>query len=495
MPSLLRRTLRVAAIACATLATSAHVGTSNAYFDGLVGPYGIRVIVRTPGVIPGLAQISVRVTSGDVEQVTVRPLRSDVGLAGSPPPDIAQPVPGDADLYSAELWLMTAGSYSVEVTVSGAEAEGTTFVPVLAVAERRLDMHPAVGAALIGAALLLFVGAVTIVGAAVRESVLEPGVEPDAKRRAHGRIAAVAGALTVALLSWGGWTWWDEVDAAYRDRIYRPWHISAAVGTTAGTETLTVTVDDPAWRGPGWTPLRPDHGKLMHMFLVKADDLAAVAHLHPVPDGDAAFVVPLPRLTPGDYHVFADIVHESGFAHTLIDMVRLPAAPRVRPADRPVMADPDDSWSVLLPFGEARAAEYALPSGRTVRRDGEATFAADTETTLGFSVTEADGTRSALEPYMGMLSHAAVLREDGSLFVHLHPAGSINLAAQTRFEQAEGDGRGAVAHPRHVLERNRAPHEVAFPFVFPDAGAYRVVMQVKTGDTVETAAFDVEVSP
>ena len=206
MPSLLRRTLRVAAIACATLATSAHVGTSNAYFDGLVGPYGIRVIVRTPGVIPGLAQISVRVTSGDVEQVTVRPLRSDVGLAGSPPPDIAQPVPGDADLYSAELWLMTAGSYSVEVTVSGAEAEGTTFVPVLAVAERRLDMHPAVGAALIGAALLLFVGAVTIVGAAVRESVLEPGVEPDAKRRAHGRIAAVAGALTVALLSWGGWT-------------------------------------------------------------------------------------------------------------------------------------------------------------------------------------------------------------------------------------------------------------------------------------------------
>ena len=88
-----------------------------------------------------------------------------------------------------------------------------------------------------------------------------------------------------------------------------------------------------------------------------------------------------------------------------------------------------------------------------------------------------------------------MLREDGSLFVHLHPAGSINLAAQTRFEQAEGDGRGAVAHPRHVLERNRAPHEVAFPFVFPDAGAYRVVMQVKTGDTVETAAFDVEVSP
>ena len=111
-------------IAAATITVSAHVGTSNAYFDGAAGSYGVRVIVRTPGVIPGLAQASVRILSGGgADRVAVRPLRSDLGLDGAPPPDIAVPVPGETGLYSAELWLMTAGSYSIEVTVAGAAGE------------------------------------------------------------------------------------------------------------------------------------------------------------------------------------------------------------------------------------------------------------------------------------------------------------------------------------------------------------------------------------
>ena len=171
-------------IAAAATTVSGHVGTSNAYFDGAAGPYGVRVIVRTPGVIPGLAQASIRIPSGeDIERVTVRPLRSDVGLDGAPPPDTAFPVPGETGLYRAELWLMTAGSYSIEVTVAGSRGAGTVFVPVLAVAERLLPMNPAVGVGLAAAALFLFAGAVTIVGAAIRESVLEPGRVPDTRPR------------------------------------------------------------------------------------------------------------------------------------------------------------------------------------------------------------------------------------------------------------------------------------------------------------------------
>ena len=96
--------ITLALVAAAAVTAAAHVGTSNAYFEGVAGPYGIRVIVRTPGVIPGLAQASVRILSGgDVERVTVRPLRSDVGLDGAPPPDVAGPVRGEPDLYSGEL--------------------------------------------------------------------------------------------------------------------------------------------------------------------------------------------------------------------------------------------------------------------------------------------------------------------------------------------------------------------------------------------------------
>lgn len=502
---------RPARLALATLflsvavATFAHVGTSNAYFDGRAGPYGIRVIVRTPGVIPGLAEASVRVTSDhSVDQITVRPLRSDVGLAGAPRADVAQSVPGEPNHYSAELWLMTSGSYSVEVTVTGPAGEGTALIPVLAIAERRLDMQPVMSAALVGGTLFLFIGAITIFGAAVRESVLNPGIQADSRHRRRGRIAMVGGGFALSAMLWGGWFWWDEVDAAYRDRLYQPWSTLASVAPGPDGHILTLTIDDPEWNGRRWTPLMPDHGKLMHMFLVQEPDMTAFAHIHPVPDpaleDHSAFAVALtPALPAGDYRIYADIVHETGFAPTLVDRVHVPTASREDlNADTGPIPDPDDSFASLVPLGASDGDLYRLSSGRTVRweRDGQPALTVDAETTLTFAVTETTGAPSVLLPYMGMLSHAAVLREDGEVFVHLHPGGSINLAAQTSFEQAEGIGQGALAHRDHTAQpapADAATNVVTFPFVFPTTGRYRIVVQVKIEDTVETAAFDVEV--
>ncbi len=77
----IRKALLLALLLTVFVSTSAHVGTSNASFEGMAGPYRIRVIIRTPGVIPGLAQISVRVIDGEgVERIAVRPLRGDLGL-------------------------------------------------------------------------------------------------------------------------------------------------------------------------------------------------------------------------------------------------------------------------------------------------------------------------------------------------------------------------------------------------------------------------------
>ena len=122
-------------------------------------------------------------------------------------------------------------------------------------------------------------------------------------------------------------------------------------------------------------------------------------------------------------------------------------------------------------------------------------------------MTESDGSPSTLEPYMGMPGHAAVLRDDGSVFVHLHPAGSINLTAQMRFAEVEAarpaavpateGGRGGSVpgggHAGHAHAVPPAAGTVTFPFVFPEPGGYRIVVQVKVGAVVETAAFDVEI--
>ena len=57
------------------LALCAHVGSPDTYFEGTAGPYPLRVVVRNPTVVPGLAQISVRLLGRQVvRRVLVLPV-------------------------------------------------------------------------------------------------------------------------------------------------------------------------------------------------------------------------------------------------------------------------------------------------------------------------------------------------------------------------------------------------------------------------------------
>lgn len=57
----------------------------------------------------------------------------------------------------------------------------------------------------------------------------------------------------------------------------------------------------------------------------------------------------------------------------------------------------------------------ALPDGSTMTWEAEAAPRVDEPFDLVFRVTDPSGEPAALEPYMGMLSHAAVARDDGSV--------------------------------------------------------------------------------
>ena len=64
------------------------------------------------------AQVAVRVlgtTKPSEQHVAIRAGQWNVGLKGAPPPEPAAPVPGDPELYAAELWFMTASSYQMSV--------------------------------------------------------------------------------------------------------------------------------------------------------------------------------------------------------------------------------------------------------------------------------------------------------------------------------------------------------------------------------------------
>ena len=485
------------------LATSAHVGSPDVYFAGAAGPYAVRVTVRPPAVIPGRAEVTVRVAEGDVRMVTVRPVFWRTGSAGSPHADTLARIAGPEPLFDGMLWLMSRGAYTVTVTASGARGSGSVAVPVDAIATGRLAMPGATKGALIVLGVLLTLAMMSLIRAAVGESVVPSGERPDRRRVLKGRIAFAATAPLMGLILLGGARWWRSEDHTYASRMYRLMAVHGAVRTDGSRRVYRLTVVDSVWQtGRTGGPLMPDHGRMMHMFLIGDGAAAgdAFAHLHPTQLDSASFETALPPLPAGHYRVFADVVHESGFERTLVTTVDL-AAPDVAQS---AALDPDDAWSASVP--RAAAGVTAFRDGATIAWAGAGVHqVAGTDAGLRFTVRETDGRPATLDPWLGMTGHAVVMREDGGVYIHLHPTGTAAMAAQRafalrdrgdttsagrlRFDAGDDAMAGMAGMPTGP---SKTPDgEVAFPYAFPSAGRYRVWVQVKHAGRIETARFDV----
>lgn len=452
---------RIAALLGVALPAFAHVGSPNVFFDGNAGPYPIRVVVKQPGVVPGLADITVR-TPPEVTRVAVKPVKWDIGEAGSPPADEASRMTGDANAWTASLWLMSRGSYSIYVDIDGAKGRGRAIVPVTAVATKRLPMPKFLSFLLAGMGSLLVIGAISLMGAGAREAVLEPGQAVDAVHRRNGRIALGAGTLIVLLLVARGNAWWNEVDTEYRKLLFKPLHITTSVDRAG---ILDLVIDDPEWRAHAqrFTPLMPDHGKLMHLFLIREDG-SAMAHLHPQALARDHFRAAVPPLPPGSYRLFADVTHESGFAQTLVDRVTVSAAAAA-------MSDPDDAAWAGAPSPIVMLSSPSFPANR--------------DTDLRFRMP------GLLEPYMGMPGHAVIVSDDFSVFVHLHPMGSVSMASQMKFAE-----RDKLPHDMSTMNMPMtaagSDGTVSFPYAFPKRGRYHVWVQSKVNGRIVTGAFVVD---
>jgi hypothetical protein len=316
----------------------------------------------------------------------------------------------------------------------------------------------------------------------------------------------------------GGWRWIRAEADAYRAQLDRPWAVEPSLGTLANSPYLTLEITDPRWtRRPRNRPtnLLPEHGKMMHMFVVDAEEAAAFAHIHPRRLDENTFRVPFPPLPAGRYRIFADIVQEDGASHTLMAAIETPTAEATvraeqetptgatqssanSPAASPdgmesgtdaMGSDPDDAWWT----GTASATKVApLRDGvilRWLNREMGLVAGEDGELVLG--VESADSSSANLEPYMGMAGHVMLARLDGEVFVHLHPAGMISVAAQEALSVA-----GHPPSPAHDGTSTVSPPsaELRFPFVVPAPGRYRIWVQVKRDGQILTGAFDADVS-
>ena len=91
-------------------------------------------------------------------------------------------------------------------------------------------MPRGMGLILSGLGLFLVVGLLTIIGAAVRESVVAPGESPEPRRRRRARIAVAISAVLLIAIVLGGRAWWDAEALAYGELVlYRPFASEASM--------------------------------------------------------------------------------------------------------------------------------------------------------------------------------------------------------------------------------------------------------------------------
>lgn len=491
-------------LCAAPLLSRAHIGSPNVFYTGPAGAYPVHVVIRPPAVIPGLAEISVRVSTNGSHRVQVLPLHWKTGRNGAPTPDDAFPVSGEPNLFAAQLWFMVGGAQSVEVHVEGQSGKGTVVIPVNAVATAVLPMPRGLGVtlAVLGGTLILL--AAGIVGAAVRESVLPPGATPGKRRRLAAGAMTVASLFLIAGLLWGGKQWWDKEAGDYRNnRLFRPVQTMAKVEVTEAGANLRLQYALDLMRRNG--PLVPDHGKLMHLFLVREPGLDVFAHLHPRKLDWQRFEAPLPDLPPGDYRLYADITYETGFSDTLTTRLSIPTGKTNHmPGKR---LDADDGWRVSEQLGASTAATFPINEDLSMALHRPDALMPDREVRLKFSLVDRAGNPVPLESYMGMRGHLILRRDDGSVFTHLHPSGSFSMAAQQLFEmRLEGKAPLKVASYTNdplcqlpsVYTQTRDPqrwadNEVTFPYSFPKPGNYRLWLQTRVRGEIITAVFDVTV--
>ena len=515
------RVMVMAPFCLAPWISHAHIGQKNIIQQAVIGEYPARITIKKPDVIPGIARIFIRFQDNpELESVTVLPIQSDLGKKGSPPPDPALPVKGEPGLYEGELWIMTSMPHSITVTAKGPLGEGTAFVPFTPMATNTPSMNGLMTIILIALMAVLIFLLLSIIRQSVLYSTLEPGINPDKPRIIRANTATIVGLLVIGLILFGGKKWWDEEEKNYTDnRLYSPAELTADVydireltGDASSRHMMRLEFPEESFRRKG--PLVPDHGKLVHVFVVPVDESAgSVAHLHPIKFLRNTFWTTLPDLPAGNFHLFADVTHETGYAQTFVGKLDTNSQSRTADdlgeiesrwlSDIQGVSDPDDSWVSLAQSQELEIDNnlFTFDDGISVRwLGGQSTDPSDQ---LEFEIIDESGQPVQPDPYLGMRAHATVVGKQGTIYTHLHPVGSISMAAMQLFELRDsGKIPSQIGQFEPVcqlpsvdesldqwlkMSASKRPGHVVFPYIPPESGSYRVWIQFKLGRKIYTA--------
>lgn len=527
---------------------TAHIGSSGVIVQKQVGKYQLLVSVQPPDVVPGTAKVTVFVEKGTPTGIQGRPVYFFEGDEGAPEADPLTRI--GTNQFEGSIWLMESGSTSIQLTLTGPDGKVVVVVPILATSTATRDMPAGTGAGLAVMGLLLLVMMITIIGASNADGILKPGMAKAPSFQRRRLIGMAVGGVFLVLVLSGGRMWWNSWADDYRTyQLYKAPPLISTVKPDNGQLLLTMQPDTTGFannrrRRREFNLMVLDHGKLMHTFMVRLPGLDAFAHLHPTRRDSLHFETRLPNLPGGRYLTYTDVVYRSGYAETLTDTIDIPALKVSAAQAERRNLDPDDSYLLTQPIGgkqqntgtltlDSDMAACGKPSASTRLADGSTMVWTDKPTpvlevgqlySLKFAVADPAGKATKLEPYLGMGGHAAILRSDGTVYIHLHPVGTYSMASESVLVNRIADTSRTVpqlngarfrdsidtyltslkkqpASAQNALLAANMPgmnhgptnNMVTFPYAFPKAGNYRIWVQVKRNGQVLTGAFDTQV--
>jgi hypothetical protein len=184
-----------------------------------------------------------------------------------------------------------------------------------------------------------------------------------------------------------------------------------------------------------------DGGVRLHLIVVRRD-FVGYQHVHPKPQEDGTWSVPLTLAAPGAYRAYADF--EVGGTKTVLGH-DLFVAGAFTPAPLPAVR------------GAARTDGFDI----SLTHDA---LHANKATKLHFAISRNGKPVQSFDDYVGHRGHLVALRDGDLSYSHVHPEPDAKIG------------------------------EIVFHTQLPSAGKYRLFLQFKVDGVVHTAPFTVEVA-
>jgi len=477
----------------------ADIGHLNYIFEGKAFDKPIRIIIKTPGVVPGLADIIVKSFDQDFDKILVTPIvwkeantngRNSLGNGpqGAPPADIMIPILGERNTSQAELWLMDFGAYNIQIEFFKNNQSEIINIPINSIANQITPMTKSTSVILFLLMVLLIAGLSNIITIGYRESTLINIADLDSKTIQKSYYVQFLSLIFICFVLYFGNNWWKITEKSFMKNLFKPLDNQVNIINNDKQNILQIMITDDAWKDGRISDFIPDHGKIMHLYLLN-ENFEQLCHLHPKRSSKThgLFEVVIPPIEYGRYFIYIDVTLESGSNQTLKNIIEYyPKNIKKQQDIYYLKIDQDDS------FIKERSSYYFkwLNSSKT--------YNINDEINLNFQMLDTLNRPTIIEPYIQMGGHGAIVDSSGTVFIHIHPIGTISMASQELYDKEYNLQKSEICYfglpDSSIKDYTEDSFKNSFlsfpPIIIDNPGKYFLWIQGKSNNEIITQKFE-----